>query len=67
MTLVYGGAHGDALGAGADGVGCVFDVCARDNMRCWVSGGGRVGRRRYVLVYEEGCADAEEGVWTYSF
>lgn len=53
MPGVDGGGHCDALGAGADGVGGVFDVRAGYDG----GGGGGVG-----LVEEEGGADAEEGV-----
>ena len=55
VACYHGCAHGDALGAGADGVGCVFYVCTGDDVRCgW--GGGIRG------VEEERGADAEEGV-----
>jgi hypothetical protein len=63
---VYGSAHGDALGAGAHGVGGVFDVCTRQNVRCWVGCGAGVGGGRDGCVEEERCADAEEGVWACS-
>lgn len=53
MALVDGGAEGDALGAGADGIGGVFYVGA-----CYEGCGGWCGG--LGGVQEEGCADAEE-------
>lgn len=54
MALDDSCAHGDALGARADGVGGVFNIGAGYEGR---RGGGGRG------VQEEGGADAEEGVW----
>jgi hypothetical protein len=48
--------HGYALRASADRVGRVFDVCADYSVGC------RCIRRRRCGK-EEGCADAEKGVW----